>query len=85
MYSQYYNLPLGAYVYYVEGGSCADTAGVRAGDIITALGGEKVESHNDLSQAIKQFRAGDTTDVSVYRSGETFTLSICFDEYKPTD
>ena len=85
MYSQYYNMPLGAYVYYVEAGSCAEAAGIRAGDIITAIGSEAVESHNGLSQAIKQFRAGDTTDVSIYRSGETLTLSICFDEYKPTD
>ena len=38
MYSQYYNMPLGAYVYYVEAGSCAEAAGIRAGDIITAIG-----------------------------------------------
>ena len=82
-YSQYYNMPEGAYVYSVESGSCAETAGLRAGDIITKLGESEVKSYTDLSHAIKQFSAGDTTELVVYRAGETITLSLTFDEEVP--
>jgi len=83
MYSQYYSLPLGAYVYYVEAGSCSDEAGIRAGDIITQLGGETVEGHNDLSRLIKQYRAGDSVELVIFRAGKEQTLSLVFDEYRP--
>ena len=79
-YSQYYNMPEGAYVYSVESGSCAETAGLRAG---TKLGESEVKSYTDLSHAIKQFSAGDTTELVVYRAGETITLSLTFDEEVP--
>ena len=76
-------MPEGAYVYSVESGSCAETAGLRAGDIITKLGESEVKSYTDLSHAIKQFSAGDTTELVVYRAGETITLSLTFDEEVP--
>lgn len=82
-YSQYYNMPEGAYVYSVESGSCAETAGLRAGDIITKLGESEVKSYTDLTHAIKQYSAGDTAELVIYRAGETLTLSITFDEEVP--
>ena len=85
MYARYYGTPLGAFVRNVEAGTAAAMAGVLTGDIITAVGGQTVESYGDLSQALKQYSAGDTTELSVYRNGETLTLSITFDEYRPTN
>ena len=82
-YSQYYNMPEGAYVYSVESGSCAETAGLRAGDIITKLGESEVKSYTDLTHAVKQYSAGDTAELVIYRAGETLTLSITFDEEVP--
>lgn len=83
MYSQYYGMPIGAYVDGVEEGSCADKAGIQTGDIITQLGDNEVESYNDLKAAIKQFSAGDTAELTLYRAGESQTLSITFDEAQP--
>ena len=82
-YSQYYNMPEGAYVYSVESGSSAETAGFRAGDIITKLGESEVKSYTDLTHAVKQYSAGDTAELVIYRAGETLTLSITFDEEVP--
>ena len=82
-YSQYYNMPEGAYVYSVESGSCAEAAGLRAGDIITKLGESEVKSYTDLTHAVKQYSAGDTAELVIYRAGETLTLSITFDEEVP--
>lgn len=83
MYSQYYGMPLGAYVYSVDPGSNAEKAGLRPGDIITGLGDADVSCYDDLSSAVKSFSAGDTTEVRIYRAGENLTVSITFDELLP--
>jgi len=83
MYSQYYGMPLGAYVYSVETGSCAEAAGLRAGDIITQLGDFEISGYEELRSAVKNFSSGNTVDLVVYRAGESLTLTITFDELKP--
>jgi serine protease Do len=69
----------------VESGSCGETAGLKQGDIITALGDTKIESYTDLAAALKNYAAGDSTTITVYRNGEETTLNITFDERKPSD
>ena len=83
MYSQYYGMPLGAYVAEVTAGSAAETAGLQKGDIITAIGEYAVEDYSDLKTALRHFSAFDTTELTVYRAGEELHLSIVFDEEKP--
>ncbi|MBO5496792.1 MAG: trypsin-like peptidase domain-containing protein [Oscillospiraceae bacterium] len=83
MYSQYYNMPLGAYVHSVTPGSSAEAAGIQPNDIIVKLGDQAITDYNELKSAIRRFSAGDTTEVVVYRAGEELTLSITFDEAKP--
>ena len=80
LYSQYYNMPLGAYVYSVESGSCADKAGLMPKDIITKLGDNEITGYTDLTSALHGFSAGETTSMTVYRGGEDLTLTITFDE-----
>lgn len=82
-YAQYYNTPEGAYVYNVESGSCAEKCGISAGDIITKVGDNDIAGYDDLYSAIRQYKAGDTVQVIVYRANEEQTLSITFDEAKP--
>ena len=83
MYSQYYGMPLGAYVAEVTAGSAADTAGLRTGDIITAVGEYSVGAYDELKLALRHFSAFDSTEVTVYRSGEEIKLPITFDEATP--
>ncbi len=83
MYAQYYNMPLGAYVNDVSEGSCADAAGIRKGDVITKMGDYEITGFNDLKAAIKNFSAGETTQIELYRAGESMTVTITFDEAKP--
>ena len=83
MYSQYYNMPIGAFVKSVESGSCADNAGIQSGDIITKLGDVEITGYSDLKQAIKQYSAGDTAEVELYRAGESRTITVTFDEAVP--
>lgn len=83
VYAEYYGMPEGAYVYNVENGSCAEKAGMTAGDIITKVGDKDIKSYSDLSSAVRKFKAGDTTDIVVYRMNSYLTLSVTFDEAKP--
>ena len=84
MYSQYYDMPLGAYVYSVEPGSAAEKAGLQAGDIITQVGDSEVASAAELKSAVRSYSAGDTAELVLYRAGESITVSITFDEAQPS-
>ena len=78
--AQSYGVPAGAYVHEVVPGNCAAKAGMQAGDIIIELGGYTVTSLNTLSRALRNFDAGDTSTVTVWRGGQQIVLTITFDE-----
>jgi serine protease Do len=82
--SQYYGLPMGAYVSEVMTGYCAEEAGIQAKDIITNVGGYEVDNSNALGRALRHFQAGDTVLVTVYRAGREVVLSVTLDE-KPRE
>lgn len=80
---QYYNMVAGAYVYSVEEGTAAETAGLKQGDIITEMDGVTISDSSELRAAVKTHGAGDTVDMTVWRSGEYMTVTITFDEEQP--
>lgn len=75
-----FGLPTGATVLSVEKGYAAERAGIREKDIIIGLGDHKVGSVTDLTRALRNFKAGDTTTITVIRSGAETTLDITLDE-----
>ena len=79
-YQSTFGWPAGVYVNSVESGSCAEAAGLKQGDIITKLGDTEVTSVSELSSAKNQFKAGESTTLTIYRSGEYLTVNITFDE-----
>ncbi len=81
--ARYYGMVQGVYVYEVEEGSCAEKAGFRVGDIITAIDGVQVTVSTDLVQQIKNYRAGDSAALTVYRGQEYITVTVQFDEALP--
>ena len=83
MYAQYYGWPIGAYVDAVSTGSCAEKAGIVAGDIITKLDGEEIKSYDDLKAAIKRHSAGESVELELYRADESRTVTVTFDESVP--
>ena len=80
-----YDMVEGAYVKTVNEGSAAETAGLQTGDIITALDGKAVSGSSELTSMIKQYHAGDTAEITVWRNGEEVLLSITFDEKLPEE
>ena len=84
---QNYGVPAGAHVDSVTPGSCAEKAGIQPKDIIISLDGQMIESVNgvnSLTRALRNYKAGDTASVVVYRSGSEVTLTVTFDQ-KPQD
>ncbi len=83
MYAQYYGWPVGAYIDGIDEGSCADAAGLEAGDIITRLDGTDIRSYEDLRAAVRHHSAGDTIELEYYRADENRTATVTFDEETP--
>jgi putative serine protease PepD len=68
----------GAKVDSVESGSPADDAGLKAGDVITAVGGKKVSTADDLTAAVNAYKPGDKATITVDRNGTTKSISVTF-------
>ncbi len=65
----------GAVVSKVEPGSPAERAGIKTGDVITAIGTTPVRGSADLRNKIGLLRVGDMAKLTVLRDGQTLTLS----------
>ncbi len=75
-----FSMPIGVYVYAVTEGSAAEQAGIRQGDVITAVEGEEITDVNSLNDAKSEYNAGDTITLTVYRSGETIDVELTLQE-----
>ena len=64
---------------YVAEGSCAQKAGLQAGDIITAIDDTAVSSGDALRSALRSYSAGESATLTVSRNGETLKLTVTFD------
>lgn len=80
-----YGRPGGAYVQSVVAGAAADKAGLKKGDIITAVDGEEVDGHAAFIDIKNRHRAGDTVTLTIDREAKSMTLTLTFDEQKPDD
>ena len=59
----------GVYVAEVTEGGAAKLAGMKSGDVITAINGKKVNSTTQLKESVGQYRPGDKVNVEVNRGG----------------
>jgi len=81
----YYGVPVGAFVRGVDANTAAERAGLQQGDIITKMDEHEINGSSALKSVIKEYRAGDTVTVTVYRNGEELQLSLTFDEAVPQE
>ena len=66
----------GAYVAEVTSGSPADKAGIKQGDVITAIDGEEITSSDGVVLAVRSHNVGDTVSVTLVRGSQTQTVSV---------
>ena len=74
----------GVFVYSVVDGGAGDKAGLRLGDVITKMNDTDLTSRQDMSAAMKSYRAGDTVTLTVYRNGQYITTELTFDAQPQT-
>jgi serine protease Do len=75
--AQYFGVKGGVLVRSVDKGSPADKAGVRAGDVLTAVAQKPVTTPRELMSCLRaQSRAGKPMAVSVVREHKEVTLNI---------
>jgi len=65
---------------FLEPDSPAERAGIRYGDIVTAVNGDEVESVRQARRAIFGSRVGDVITVSVLRGGESHDFDVRLEE-----
>jgi serine protease Do len=70
------NTARGALVSSVEPGSAADTAGVKAGDVILKLDGTDVTSSIELSSRVATMKPGSTAKLEIWRDGKPRELAV---------
>ena len=72
----------GVLVTSVADDSPAAKAGIKAGDVITAVDGEKVEGPGDVARSINKKKEGDVT-LTVVRKGNQRTITVTPNVVKP--
>ena len=66
----------GALVASVEGASPANKAGLKPGDVITAVDGKKVGTPHDLAMAVANIKPGTASTFDLLRDGGSQTISV---------
>jgi hypothetical protein len=60
----------------VAGGSPAEQGGLKGGDVIVGLGGQKIGNLSDFDLALRKFKAGDEVEIVVQRKGKEVNLKV---------
>ena len=77
---QIYGLPAGAAIQAVAEASPAEEAGLQIGDIIIKAGNTEITCSDDLKAIVTAAQPGDSITLTVYRRGETLTLTAVIGE-----
>jgi putative serine protease PepD len=75
----------GAFVGQVAAGGPASRAGVKAGDVITAIDGRRITGSSDMVATIASHKPGDKLTLTVARSGGTDQLTVTLGVQPSTD
>ena len=67
----------------VNGGPAAD-AGLRVGDVITAVAGRRVLGVDELIVMLRRYRVGERVELTYVRAGQTRTAQVVLED-KPTN
>jgi serine protease Do len=70
----------GALVAEPQAGSPADKAGIKAGDLITAVNGEKIQNARELARRISSLAPGTSVKLSVLQKGSEKTVTLTLGE-----
>ncbi|HTR82357.1 MAG TPA: trypsin-like peptidase domain-containing protein [Bacteroidota bacterium] len=64
----------------IKKGSPAEKAGLKVGDIILEINGEKIQNEETIIAIINDARAGDVLDLKIYRDKQTFQAKLTLEK-----
>jgi len=70
----------GALVAEPQSGSPAEKAGIKAGDVITAVNGTEIKDSRDLARHVAQLAPGTSVKFDIIRDGKSQSLSLTLGE-----
>jgi len=75
-------VPQGAYVSEVISGSPAEKSGIKIGDIITEIGGNKLTDSSDTSliELINKRKIGDKVEIKLWRDGKEQSVTVTLEK-----
>ncbi len=83
----YFGVPEGAGVLVreVKPGSPADKAGLKAGDVIIKIDGERVRTVGDLREKLREKRDKKTVGLGIVRKGAEMSLNVEIEQPRPLE
>ncbi|MCI9365432.1 MAG: PDZ domain-containing protein [Clostridia bacterium] len=78
--AQKYNIVVGVYVQDIEDFSAAQKAGIKIGDVITEIDGQKVINMDEVTEIKNKHKIGDILKIKIYRNGEYKDLELTLEE-----
>jgi len=76
----YFGVQEGVLVSSVMTGSAAAQAGLKAGDVITALNGRPVKSVNEVTRAVRDAKPGTALEMRLFRDKKEMTVKVIVPE-----
>ncbi|GLK69926.1 Do family serine endopeptidase [Ancylobacter dichloromethanicus] len=74
----------GALIAQVQPGTPGEKAGLKPGDVVTAIDGENVKDSREMSREIASKKPGTVVKLSVLRDGKSMTIPVTLEQL-PTD
>ena len=71
-----YELPDGLYISAVSEGSDAFKKGIKVGDVLMEVNGEKVGTTEEVNAIKEQFNVGDTLEFLIWRDGQAMVFEV---------
>ncbi len=78
----WYNLPVdyGLFIRAVGRGSDLERAGVRPGDILLSLGGQRIDEEHPLLRILARHQAGEEVEIEIWRDNRVETVRVALEE-----
>ena len=74
--AEFFGVSGGALVSSVDNDSAGDRAGLKAGDVITAVNGHAVQQPSDVAEEIRDARSGSQMMLKIVRNKKEMTFDV---------